>query len=558
MKQLLAFTLFLLLFRVSFSQVPFNTSPIWVSTAASYYSTGCGWADINKDGWQDLVISNGNDMSRKNLVVYLNNNGTLPLTPSWSSSDIDYHGHLSIGDVNKDGYPDVAVSVYIGASGFNSKGRVKLYINNNGTLSSLPVWYSGDSLYTFSCAFGDADNDGDLDLAVAAGESYNNIPEYLRIYYNNGGTLSSFPQWKSITKLYGMDVAWNDFNGDGLLDLVFACEIGPARMFLNYGDSIGTSPYWSSGDASIYSNSLFTGDVNNDGKPDLAVADNNQLGGTGKFKIYLNTGTTLNAIPYWSSAFSGYGSGINLCDIDNDNDLDLITGGWWRPCYIYLNNNGNYNINPDWTSSTSSVVEAITFTDFDKDGIDTLHFSFTGNGIKKLFFLPRKPVEKILFIKIGSDTLSVNQYCYDLENGWIVLSQAPLIGTNVQVKYISSKKPDFAVSNWDVGNYVFKNNLVVGIDKTELVNLKNFVLYQNFPNPFNMFTKINYSLNKGNFVQIKFFNSLGQEISEPVNEYKESGNYSYRFDGNHLSTGAYFYSISVGGITETKTMLLLK
>jgi len=57
-----------------------------------------------------------------------------------------------------------------------------------------------------------------------------------------------------------------DFNSDGKLDLVFAGERGQNVMFLNYGDSIGTLPYWTSGDAGQNANSLAIADINNDGQ----------------------------------------------------------------------------------------------------------------------------------------------------------------------------------------------------------------------------------------------------------------------------------------------------
>ncbi len=332
----------------SLAQVYFPTNPVWISTDAGY-DTGCGWADINGDGWVDLVVAKGNDMSRQKVVVYYNTGGNLSLTPSWQSNDIDYHGQLSIGDINKDGYPDVAVSVYIGQSGFSQKGKLKIYLNNNGTLSQNPSWISQDSMYTFSCAFGDADGDGDLDLAAACGESYNLKIDNQRIYYNNNGVFEPLPSWKSSDQGYGMDVNWADFDKDGRLDLVFCCERGPSKIYKNYGDSIGRMPVWTSQDASQYSNSLFVNDVDNDGWLDLAISDNNQLGGSGKFKIYKNNSGTMNGLPFWTSNFSGNSSGINLCDINNDNFCDLICGGWWTACWIYVNNAGTFSSVPQWT-----------------------------------------------------------------------------------------------------------------------------------------------------------------------------------------------------------------
>ena len=293
MKKLLSIILFFIFFSQLYSQVPFPQNPDWISTEVSDVSTGGAFADINKDGWLDFVVANGNDISIQKLVVYYNNgNGTFPTTPNWQSADIDYHGHLDVGDVNADGWPDVAVSVYIGNGGFTTPGKVKLYLNNNGTLSSNPDWVSADQFYTFSCAFGDADGDGDLDLAVAGGEAYYNNPAQPRIYYNNGGMLETLPSWKGSASIYSYDVNWADFDNDGDLDLVFAGESNPNYIFENFGDSISVTPTWQSTDASQYANSLFVGDVNNDGFLDLAISDNNQLGGTGKFKIYLNNNGT--------------------------------------------------------------------------------------------------------------------------------------------------------------------------------------------------------------------------------------------------------------------------
>jgi hypothetical protein len=460
MKKLFSILLFSFTFFQIYSQVPFNQNPNWISTDVSNVSTGGAFADIDQDGWLDFVVANGNDISIQKLVVYYNDGtGTFPTTPNWQSFDNNYHGHCDVGDVNGDGWPDVAVSVYIGNGGFTTPGKVKLYLNNSGTLSSNPDWVSADEFYTFSCAFGDADGDGDLDLAVAGGESYYSNPAQPRIYYNNGGMLETLPSWKGTAAIYSYDVNWADFDNDGDLDLVFAGESNPNCIFANNNGVISTTPTWQSTDASQYANSLFVGDVNNDGYLDLAISDNNQLGGTGKFKIYLNNNGTLNTTPFWTSSFSGYGSGINLVDIDDDNDLDLITGGWWQPVRIYLNNNGNFNVNPEYTSTSTSVVEAIVCGDVNNDATMHLEQTYISNGIKKLFYFPKTPLQSIIRIVAGSDTLQNNEYCYDLENGWIMLASPPALGTTVKIKATYSSNIDLGITNWDQnkGNYLFFN-----------------------------------------------------------------------------------------------------
>lgn len=565
MKKSYSIILFLITLSQLQSQVPFNQNPNWISTDITSVSTGGAFADINKDGWLDFVVANGNDISIQKLVVYYNNeNGTFPAAPNWQSTDSDYHGHLDVGDVNNDGWPDVAVSVYIGTGGFTTPGKVKLYLNNNGTLSSNPDWVSGDLLYTFSCAFGDADGDGDLDLAVAGGEAYYNNPAQPRIYYNNGGVLENLPSWKGTTSIYSYDVNWADFDNDGDLDLVFAGESNPNYIFTNSGTSISTTPTWQSTDASQYANSLFVGDVNGDGFLDLAISDNSQLGGSGKFKIYLNNNGTMNTTPSWTSSFSGYGSGINLADIDNDFDLDLITGGWWQPVRIYINNNGNFNTNPEYTSTSTSVVEVITMGDVDKDAVQAVQENFISESTKKLFYLARTPLQEISRVIVDLDTLELNEYCYDLENGWVMLAEQPDSGSNILIEASVSWDLDMGITNWDQnkGNYLFLNTSDPVFVNSEENLPEGFVLHQNFPNPFNPSTTLSFVIGNSSFVSLKVYDVLGNEIATLVDEEKPAGSYEVEFNPTSgirtLVSGIYFYQLKAGKFITTKKMLLLK
>ncbi len=83
-------------------------------------------------------------------------------------------------------------------------------------------------------------------------------------------------------------------------------------------------------------------------------------------------------------------------------------------------------------------------------------------------------------------------------------------------------------------------------------------LIQNYPNPFNPITKINYSINKNEFVSIKVFDVLGKEVTTLMNEEKPSGNYEVYFNASNLASGIYYYQLRAGEFVETKKMILLK
>jgi hypothetical protein len=98
---------------------------------------------------------------------------------------------------------------------------------------------------------------------------------------------------------------------------------------------------------------------------------------------------------------------------------------------------------------------------------------------------------------------------------------------------------------------------VVGIEQ-EITFPEEFVLNQNFPNPFNPSTKIQYSVPQSSQVQIKIYDVLGNEIATLVNETKEAGKYNINFNASKLSSGVYFYTIKAGDFIQTKKMILLR
>jgi len=87
---------------------------------------------------------------------------------------------------------------------------------------------------------------------------------------------------------------------------------------------------------------------------------------------------------------------------------------------------------------------------------------------------------------------------------------------------------------------------------------KEFSLKQNYPNPFNPATNIEFSLPKSEFVTLKIFNLLGQEVTTLVSEKLKSGTYQYTWNAGSLASGVYMYHLQTENYTETRKMVLMR
>jgi hypothetical protein len=82
---------------------------------------------------------------------------------------------------------------------------------------------------------------------------------------------------------------------------------------------------------------------------------------------------------------------------------------------------------------------------------------------------------------------------------------------------------------------------------------------KNYPNPFNPTTQLEFGISDLGFVTLKVYDMLGKEVAVLVNEKKSGGIHTVSFNGSGLSSGMYYYTLSVDGIRlETKSMVLMK
>ncbi|MCB0805249.1 MAG: VCBS repeat-containing protein [Bacteroidales bacterium] len=557
-KQLILFILLLFSFSVFSQEIPFAAEPDWESAADGQIATGLGLADINGDGWKDLVVSNGNDIELQRVSVYYNiGDGSFPDYPDWESADIDYHGHLAVGDIDKDGWIDVAVSVYIGHGGFLDPGKVKVYYNTGGELESFPSFESA-SYHTFACALGDADGDGDLDLATTGGEIYNSIYDVGRLYINRNGRFNSEADWTSSPAFGSIDVDFADVDLNGYLDLVFTSEETPDYIFLaDDSGVIGTNPSWQNAETDNFNNSLDFGFLGTSGYPAVVTTGNSQLGGEGEVRMYnFASGVPTSSVADWTSEAIGYGSGILVADINLDGINDLVYSGWSLPIFIALGDEAGFELTPSYTSETSSVVEAIQMADLNRDGVSEYPFQkIFETGSNSVVYLDHQLIENILWVSINGFPVSPAFYSFVPNKNYITFKDPLMPGDVLTVLYEYSEKPEIVITNWDSqkGNYIFYNQGSTQV--TAPVSMVKGIIQNIRPNPAENIILVElYAPIKEQF-EVSIRDVTGKVIFTKV--YRNPKLTSSSIDISSFSDGTYFLEIKTAKHADRKKFVIL-
>ncbi len=121
---------------------------------------------------------------------------------------------------------------------------------------------------------------------------------------------------------------------------------------------------------------------------------------------------------------------------------------------------------------------------------------------------------------------------------------------------LSPNFPDYTSPKGKV--YIYSRINFTDIKDLHEKSKLNFHLYQNFPNPFNPTTNIQFSVSSREYVQLKVYDILGKEIAILVNEEKPAGKYEVNFNASSLASGVYIYKIQAGDFISSKKMILLK
>jgi len=206
-------------------------------------------------------------------------------------------------------------------------------------------------------------------------------------------------------------------------------------------------------------------------------------------------------------------------------------------------------------------------------GADRLSFSYI-DSTSQLTNLPTLAVGindldgelKLTFASLpGLDTIMENYKClgrFRLQNKISLVQIDPNITWNFEgfVTTILTGESFQNITNSAFHNYDDDKQSKFKLGKNSLnIEIPNkYELYQNFPNPFNPSTTINFGVPNSSFVSLKIYDLLGREVATLVKEKLSPGKYSIDFDGTNFASGVYFYKIIAGEFEQVRKMVLMK
>ncbi|MFI5406814.1 MAG: T9SS type A sorting domain-containing protein [Nitrososphaerales archaeon] len=223
--------------------------------------------------------------------------------------------------------------------------------------------------------------------------------------------------------------------------------------------------------------------------------------------------------------------------------------------YYDQNGNKNENIRQEWNSTNSIWVNdyrylyeydsnnnliSTIYQDWQLDSLDWMNvwrenYTYTPqNNIATMF-------RENWTLETGWNNYVLRTYFYDSNYNWVEKITFLWDESHWKNYYRHLATWIEPVSVWDTPNY-----------------LNDYYLSNNYPNPFNPSTKIKIKIPASDFVTLKVYDILGNEIAVLVNEEKPAGEYEIEFSENELPSGIYFYTLTSGNYSETKKMILMK
>ncbi|HEV7780781.1 MAG TPA: integrin alpha, partial [Chitinophagaceae bacterium] len=366
-------------------------------------SVACA-GDMNGDGYSDVIVGADmhNDMPfnrEGRAYIYYGSATGLGFTYGTTLKDADQADAnfgwsvAGIGDVNGDGFSDVAVGAYNYDDGFVNEGKVFVYYGISGNPATITAAVTLADADQVDAQFGvcvagagDVNGDGYSDIIVGShlyNDGANTDEGRAFVYYGSGAGLSTSPLILSdadqISAQFGFSVACGgDLNGDGYSDVIVSANLydddfaNEGVVFIYYGSSSGLSATHNAiADDANQANANFggkiacAGDVNGDGYSDVIIGaytyDDNLID-EGVAFIYYGSNTGLSASPVCMlddangpGASFGY-SVASAGDVNGDGYSDVIIGAY---TFNYMGNI-DYGLTYVYNGSPSGIISSST------------------------------------------------------------------------------------------------------------------------------------------------------------------------------------------------------
>jgi len=335
---------------------------------SGYYAHSEVTADLNGDGIPDLAI-----LSDSGVAVLLGNgDGTFtpaagsPIAVGSNNSDTT---SIAVGDFNNDGHPDLVIT-NISWTDSGEQGTVILLLGKgDGTFTAAAKSPFAAGNYLQFAAVGDFNGDGSADLAVVNGYGGNDV---IILLGNGAGGFTQASNSPTVgnSPVYAVT---GDFNGDGKTDLAVANQ-NDATVSILLGNGSGgfTQATGSPISVGYGPTSIAVGDLNGDGKLDLAVADS----GSTSVAILLgnNDGTFAAPTSSWI-ALSNPPQSIVIGDFNGDGNADLAAAlnGYPGSVAILLGGGqGTFTQPGNSPVAAGNGTYSLAVADFNGDGVADL------------------------------------------------------------------------------------------------------------------------------------------------------------------------------------------
>ncbi|NQV17224.1 MAG: S8 family serine peptidase [Armatimonadetes bacterium] len=478
--------------------------------------------DINNDGENEVVFGD-----QTGLLHAVLSNGTeeLPNFPIDFGANIN--AAVAVADINDDGYNDIIV----GTQG-NELAAVE---------------YTGNILFTYDTGgqvkgnpmIADVDGNGILEIIVFTFSGSQAI-----ILNADGTNYGNFPITLPGMTLASPTIA--DLDSDGYLDIITGIVTGMVyATSSNTGTDVPGWPYAAGGGAW---NGPIVANIDGDEDPEVLIATLN-----GKL-VVINHDATLN---FEVQVGGQIKSSIVVGNLDNSGSLEIIFSNTLGELFVFDNQGNNFGIFPvNFGASTESTP---ILADMDNDGTLEIIFGDDDGYLHSIDITGNETGNFPLFLE---NSLKVSPAIGFADNDDDVeIAIANMTGYHLI---------DFKREIGDIGWQCFKNNpaRTGNINYTlptteEIVPTYVTSLGNNYPNPFNPQTSINFSLKENSFVKLEIFNIKGQLIKTLISDTYEAGVHFTNWtgidnSGKSIGSGIYLYKLETKDYSASRKMLLLK